>query len=281
MPQLPHLTPVSSQPLSVVLFVRNQADRLQSVLSDWVTFLNGLDRDYEAIVVDDGSTDGSGDVAEKCAANFRRVQVIRHAERRGEGATLRSALAVARHPLLFYTHGDPHYRPADLGKLLRKRGDPNQPDADLDRVHILSASRGGRPTPWPWRFAGLFWRVLCRLLFSHMPERLAGWLGWRRHLGRALTRILFGVRYHDVACPFRLYRRDIFAGIPLQSDGAFVHVEILAKANFLGLVMGEEVPLAPGRYPPLRARLSREELRQLGADAWHVILHPEFGSARD
>ena len=280
MPEIPRLSPIASQPLSVVLIVHNQANHLEAILGGWVTFLNGLDRDYELMLVDDGSTDGSGDSAEKLALNYRRVQVLRHAMTRGEGAALRTALAVARYPLLFYTLCDPRYQPSDLGKLLRKRPEPNKPDLELDQVHVMSGSRGGRPTPWPWRMMGLLWRFFCRVMFTQAPDRLAGWLGWKRHLARVLVRILFGVRYHDVACPFRLHRRSIFSRIRVQSDGSFVHVEILAKANALGLMMGEEVPLEPGHYPPLKDSLSPEELRQLFADARRVIRHPDFGPSK-
>lgn len=280
MPELPRLSPIASEPLSVVLLTRNQASHLEALLAAWVTFLNGLDREFELIVVDDGSTDGTGELAEKLTAGYRRVVVRRHERAQGEGAALRTALTAANHPLLFYTLGDPHYSPADLGKLLRKRPDPRKPDLEIDHVHLLSASRGGRPTPWPWRVLGLFWRLFNRVLFAHALPRLPGWLGWKRHAVGLLVRVLFGVRYHDVACPFRLLRRDIFARIPLQSDGSFVHVEILAKANYLGLMMGEEVPLEAGRYPPLTTEMSREDWRQTRADAWRVIRHPTFVGER-
>ncbi|MGH7171005.1 MAG: glycosyltransferase, partial [Gemmataceae bacterium] len=225
-----------------------------------------------------GSTDGTGELAEKLAARFRRVVVRRHERVQGEGAALRTASTMARHPLLFYTLGDPRYVPADLGKLLRKRPDPRKPDLEIDHVHLLSASRGGQPMPWPWRILGLFWRFLNRLVFAHAPPRRPGWLGWKRHAAGLLVRVLFGVRHHDAACPFRLLRREILTRIPLQSDGSFVHVEILAKANYLGLMMGEEVPLEPGRYPPLMTEMSREERRQMCNDAWRVIRHPEFAA---
>lgn len=279
MPELPLLTPISSQPLSVVLLTRNQAAHLDGLLAAWVTFLNGLDREYELIVVDDASTDGTGELAEKLASGYRCVVVRRHERPQGEGAALRTALSTVRYPLLFYTLGDPHYQPADLGKLLRKRPDPHKPALEIDHVHILSALRGGQRMPWPWRVLGQFWRIFLRVMFAHSPQRLPGWLGWKRHAAALLVRVLFGVRYLDVACPFRLLRRDIFARIPLQSDGPFVHVEILAKANYLGLMMGEEVPLEPGHYPPLTTERKPEELRQMRADAWRVIRHPEFGSA--
>ncbi len=181
--------------------------------------------------------------------------------------------------MLFYTLCEPHYQPADLGKLLRKRSDPRKPDLEIDQVHIMTGSRGGQPLPWPWRIIGLFWRLFCRVVFTQAPERLAGWLGWKRHLARLLVRMLFGVRYHDVACPFRLQRREIFAHIPLQSNGAFVHIEILAKANYLGLIMGEEVPLEVGHYPPLLKKWSDVQPQQLLADAREVCFHPQFGSS--
>jgi hypothetical protein len=114
--------------------------------------------------------------------------------------------------------------------------------------------------------------------FGHAPERLPGWLGWKRHAAALLTRIVFGVRYRDVACPFRLLRREIFTRISLQSDGCFVHVEFLAKANYLGLMMGEEMPLEPGHYLPLTTEISESEYHQMLADAWRVIRHPDFGS---
>jgi glycosyltransferase involved in cell wall biosynthesis len=276
MPELPPLPPIASQPLSVVLLARNQAGCLEALLADWITFLNGLDREYELIVVDDGSTDGTGELAEKLAAGYRRVVVRRHEQAQGEAAALGTALSAANHPLLFYTLADPAYLPTDLLKLLRKRTDPRKPDLEIDHVHLLSASRGGQPAPWFWRILGLVQRLLSRLLFAHTPERLPGWLGWKRHALGLLTRILFGVRYYDVACPFRLLRRDIFARLPLQSCGSFVHIEILAKANYLGLMMGEEVPLEPGHYPSLETEMSGKEWRQMRIDAWKVIRHPEF-----
>jgi hypothetical protein len=178
---------------------------------------------------------------------------------------------------LFYTLCDPHYQPADLGRLLNKRVQDEKQDLELDCVHILTGSRAGGRVPWPWRSAGLLWQIFCRFLFGQPPERIPGWLGWKRHLARLLVRMIFGVRYHDVACPFRLHRREVFARIPIQSNGPFVHVEILAKANFLGLMMGEEMPLEPGHYPPLTYSRGREEFRQWISDARQVIRHPDFG----
>src|SRR2546422_989826 len=56
---------------------------------------------------------------------------------------------------------------------------------------------------------------------------------WWRHFASPAF-LLFGLWLRDPASPARLYRRSIFERIPIQSNGWFAQVEILAKANFLG-----------------------------------------------
>jgi glycosyltransferase involved in cell wall biosynthesis len=257
----------------VALLAYNDAAHVESVLSGWGKVLDGLGREYELILVDDGSSDGTPDKVEALRERFGRLQVVRRPAHQGQGAALRSALAEARYPLFFYTLCRPEYRPADLGRLLQKRGDPAKPDLDLDQVHILSGYRAGVPLPRWFRVLGWLWRLLARVVFSYNPGRLPGWLGWRRHLGRVLVRAFLGVRYQDVACPFRLFRREIFQRIPIQSDGPFAHVEVIAKANFLGCVLGEEIPLnvRPPQY--------RGDEHLFWRDGMRVFRNPDFGPA--
>jgi glycosyltransferase involved in cell wall biosynthesis len=269
MPSLTPLPPIATQPLSVVLLAHNAVSQVAAVVSRWVTFLDGLKRDYELILVDDGSTDGTAEKAESLAEKYPALRVLRHATHQGEGAALRTALEATRHPLLFYTLCDPAYRPADLGRMLAKTTADPAGGLEIDHVHLMSGYRAGCPVPGVLRILGRCWRLLSLVLFSYAPRPLPGWLGWRGHLGRLLVRILFGVRYQDVACPFRLIRRDIFARFPIQSRGPFVHVEILAKANFLTLVMGEELPIDVRPQSVDRKAMFREG-RQ-------VFAHPDFG----
>jgi glycosyltransferase involved in cell wall biosynthesis len=277
MPEPPKLPPIASAPLSVVLLAHNPGEHLTAVVSSWASFLDKRGRDYELILVDDGSTDGTAEQAAGLPERYPRLQILRHEQTRGEGAALRTALAAARHPLLFYTLCDPRYQPSDLERLLSKKPDPSKPDLEIDHVHLLSGCRAGRPVPLPLRALGLGWRILCRILFSHWPARHPGWLGWRAQLGGLAARLTFGVRYLDVACPFRLTRREMFARIPLQSDGPMAHLEILAKANFLGHVLGEEVPLAAGHHPPVGERRPGGSLRQMVAEFRRLLSNPDFG----
>jgi glycosyltransferase involved in cell wall biosynthesis len=275
MPEPKPLPPIATQPLSVVLLAHNDRHHLEVVVAEWLAFLSGLGRDFELIVVDDGSSDGTADLKTPLRTDHPRVHFLRHAAPQGEGAALRTALAVARHPLLAYAPCDPRYPPGDLSRLLSKRTNPAKPDLEIDHVHVMSGYRAGLRVPLFWRALGALGRVVSRVVFSHAPAPLPGWLGWRRHVGGLVVRWLFGVRYRDVASPFRLVRREIFQRIPLQSDGPFVHVEIVAKANFLGHVLGEEVPL---QVPPgPRSAPVGGSARELLAEAVRLFRHAEFG----
>jgi glycosyltransferase involved in cell wall biosynthesis len=265
MPELPPLPPIATTPLSVVLLAHNNAAHLETVVADWVTFLNGLDRDYELLLVDDGSTDRTAELATALSEKFQRVRVLRHPAHKGEGASLRTAFAVARHPLVAYAPCDPLYQPADLKRLLQA----------MDPVHLISGYRAGRPVPRAWRMAGALLRGFSRWVLSHPLTPLPGWLGWKGHAGQWLVRVLFGVRNRDVLCPFRLLRKEILARIPLQSDGPFAHVEILAKSNFLGHILGEEIPLGD-RNRPVPAE-PRGTIGQYFREGYRVFSHPDFG----
>src|SRR5689334_12388757 len=118
MPELTPLPPAADQPLSVVLLAYNEEPHLEAVLAEWAALLDGLRRDYEILLVDDGSSDRTAALAEGLAARFPRLRVLRHAGRQGQGAALRTALAAATKPLLFYTTADRQYQPADFKRLL-------------------------------------------------------------------------------------------------------------------------------------------------------------------
>jgi glycosyltransferase involved in cell wall biosynthesis len=267
MPDLPPLPPVANEPLSVVLLARDDAAHVGPVVAGWVAYLNGLGREYELLLVDDGSADRTAELASELALRHGRVKLLSHREPRGEGAALATALKTARYPLLSYARCEPRYRPSDLKRLLQ----------EIDRVHLVSGYRGGRPVPAPLRLLGHVYRGFCRVVFSHAPAPLPGWLGWRRHAGALLARVFFGVRNRDVACPYRLARRSAFARIPIQSAGSFAHVEVLAKANFLGLLLGEEVPLGDRARPVVPEEGRGDGPGRVAREAYRVFRSADFG----
>jgi glycosyltransferase involved in cell wall biosynthesis len=262
MPELPTLPPIADQPISAVLLARDEEPHLEAVLTAWLALLDGLGRDYELLVVDDASADRTAGLAEALAARHPRLRLLRHAEPRGAGAALRTALAEAGKPLLFYAPCDRQYDPSDFPRLL----------AEIDKVHLVSGFRLWRPVPEWLRAIGTAYRVFVRVFFGFAPEPLPGWLGWREYLYRLLVRAVFAVRLRDVDCRFRLFRREVFARLPLQSDGDFVHTEVLAKANFLTCYMNDEVTVV---WRPREGAPAKDP--RFGKDWRRVLSHPDFG----
>jgi len=265
-PSLPERPAIAGSPLSVVLPVYNATPLLQAILDEWTTLLDRLGRDYEILLVDDGSTDGTEAQADAQAKVRPRLRVLRHAQRRGFGSALRTGIDEARHPLLCYTSCDRQYRPEDLSRLL----------GTIDKVDVVTGIRLWQPVPrWLWVLHSL-WRGLVRILFGAAPAALSCWLGWRGFGRRLVARWVFGVRVQDPECAFRLFRRSLFARMPIQSDDALAHVEILAKANFLGAWIAEEpVSYAPPERPTESVDFAGGGRFQ--AEAWHLFKEPDFG----
>jgi hypothetical protein len=180
--------------------------------------------------------------------------------------------------LLFYAPCEPRYRPDSLNRLLVEpvaAVEGEAPKPLIDSVHLTTGYHAGVPAPLPWRVLGWVLRFTCRVLFNAAPAPRPGWLGWGRLWTGLVCRFAFGIRNRDVTCPVRLLRRDILERMPLQSVGCFIHAEILAKANFLTLLLSEDCPLGDWKTPV--PPLSRTEpARQMWRDGWRLFWRPEF-----
>jgi glycosyltransferase involved in cell wall biosynthesis len=263
--------PTPRDAVSVVIPVHNAADRLEKVIPAWGDALARLGRAYEIVVVDDGSTDGTPAGLEKLAAGrVKHLRTLRHDTRKGFGACLRTALEQVHTPLFFYTAADYPYTTADLRKLLERievRDEilGKQPD-------LISGCRTGRPAPLVVRWFGKAWRLFWRVTCGMPLEPLPAWPGMREYLYNSLVGWVFGVPLADVNSAFKLYRTAFLRRFPIQSDGDFVHTELVAKATFLTSIM-DELPLtAPPTEPP---DVPRSAVRH---EMWRVFTHPDFGT---
>jgi len=267
MPEFPTLPAVAAEPISVVLLAGDTDPHPEEAVRAWVSYLDSLHREYEILVADDVTLDRTAVLAQELEKVSPRARVLWDPTRRGIGAALRLALPAFKHPLLCCSTCDQQLRPEDLQLLLK----------EIDKVHIVTGYRLGPKVPGGLRIVGWLYRLGVRVLLGAPLDPLPTWLGWQGQWDRLLARVIFGLRFTDVACCFRLFRREVFTRIPLQSDGEFVHVEILAKANFLGHLMNE----VPVRHQP-RGDLdavSKSNRRQYRRAAYRILTHPDFGPA--
>jgi len=234
--------PIATEPISVVLPAHNAENCLDKTIGEWVACLESRRQDYEILLVDDGSTDRTGELADSLSQRHSRLRLLRHPARRGFGAALGTGLEVARHPLLCYTLCGGSYRASDLADLLKW----------IDKVDLVVGYRSHAGRPWLRRLGGVAYRLLLRLVFA--------------------------LRLKDPRCTYLLARRSIFRRIRLQSTGPFAHAEVLAKANSLGCLMTD----APVSYRPPSAgeeQMAHGSVRDTWSEAWGVISDPDFGPA--
>jgi glycosyltransferase involved in cell wall biosynthesis len=249
-----------------VIPVHNAAGRVSSLVDQWNEALRDFGRDYAILVVNDGSTDGTGTAAAELAASNPRLRILAHEKRQGFGACLRTALADTADPFVAYALTDYPYTPADLRKLLERFDQPCDVYGADKTPDAVSGCRTGRPVPGFWRAVGWGYRSFCRIALGATIEPAAGWLGLREHARSWVTWLAMGIPLSDVNCGLKLFRRSVFDRFPIQSDGDFAHAEIFAKLTFLTCLVAEE-PLTPAADPIPPARWS---------EFWKVFRGPKF-----
>jgi glycosyltransferase involved in cell wall biosynthesis len=161
----------------------------------------------EVTIVDDGSSDRTGEIADALARDDPRVRVIHHRPGRGYGGAVRAGLQSATEPFVFFTDGDQQFDIADFGTLVAAL----EPGVDAVIGYRLK-----RADP------------LRRLVVAGVYNRL--------------IKLLFAGGWRDVDCAFKLFRADVFARVPLdrvRSNGALFSPELLITLRAHGIVMRE------------------------------------------
>jgi glycosyltransferase involved in cell wall biosynthesis len=219
--------------ISAVLPAYNEAAVIASTVQAVAGTLAALGADYEIIVVNDGSRDGTAAVLAGLQPALPALRVVTHPTNRGYGAALASGFDAASRELIFLTDGD---RQFDVGQLAEFLPLPAE-------VDLYIGYRQPRADP-PLR-------------------KLYGW-GWNQ-----LVRLLFGPTARDVDCAFKLFRREVWRRTGVRATGATFSAELLIKARALGYRVRER-PVrhyprpagAPtGARPAVIARAFRELFR--------------------
>ena len=160
--------------ISVVLPAYNEEDNIERQVRSVDEVLHDMQfDDYEVLVVDDGSRDGTRAVCEAMGESVPRLRLLVHEVNLGYAAALRTGFTGAAMPLVFYTDADNQFDVRELKNLL----------PGIDDYDIVCGFRIYRFDP-----------------FSRLV------LSWGYNL---LVRVLFGIRVRDVDCAFKLFRREV------------------------------------------------------------------------
>jgi glycosyltransferase involved in cell wall biosynthesis len=153
---------------------------------------------FEIIVVNDCSTDGSGESVEGLKAEFPESRVIHHRQNRKLGGSLKTAFAAVTMDWVLYMDSDLPVAFEDVERVLRIVPD----GVDMVSGYRLGRAKGILREAQSWGYSGVL-------------------------------RTLFGLRVRDVNFAFTLFRRELVAE-PLQSEGSFIDAEMLLRAQMLG-----------------------------------------------
>jgi glycosyltransferase involved in cell wall biosynthesis len=157
--------------------------------------------DYELIVIDDKSTDRTGEIADAMALADPHVRVIHHERNRKLGGSMKTGFAAATGDLVLYTDADLPFDMEELPRAVRLLRDYE--------VDIISAYRFDRTGEGSLRAVYTF-------------------------VYNGLIKALFGVKVRDINFAFKLCRRRIFDHIELKSEGSFIDAELVIRATRMG-----------------------------------------------
>jgi len=182
--------------LSVVLPAYNEESNIRAVVEDALAALPTVSTEFEVIIVDDGSTDATMQVAEELIREHSpQVRLLHHRVNSGYGAAIRTGLQHAKYDLAFYTDAD---RQFDLGELTYFV--PFIQDHDM----VIG-------------FRVYRYDTVLRSILSWCYNRLVGFM--------------FRVRVRDVDCAYKLMRREVLDKLTLESADFFIDTEIVARAR--------------------------------------------------
>ena len=193
--------------ISVVLPAHNEAENIRTTVENCISYLENNVSDYEVVVVNDGSSDGTQKIVEELKSTNSKIVLVNHAQNMGYGSALRSGFDKASCEYIFFMDSDGQF---DIN--------------DLDRLLPLVSAKD--------------------VVIGYREDRADSFIrslnAWLYGLYIYLT---FGLKVRDMDCAFKVFSKKAYQDIrPIKSGGALYSVEFLIKLKRNGLTL-KEVPV--------------------------------------
>lgn len=183
----------TSQSLTVFFPAHNEEANIGKLVEATYATLKGRVEEFEILVINDGSTDGTKAVLEDLAKKYAEVRPIHHEFNQGYGGAVQTGFRSATKDLVFFSDGDGQFDIREIHKFL---------DAIPGRDAILGY-RINRRDPLHRKVFAKCWGMLIRCLF--------------------------GLKVRDLDCAFKLFHRNQIQSITFETKGAMITTELLAK----------------------------------------------------
>lgn len=185
--------------ISFVLPMFNEAENIEDTIRKVTALAGEICADYEIVVVDDASTDGSGDIVDKAGETDKHVKSLRLKKNTKFGGALKYGLKNAAKDIVVYTDSDLPAKLEDIKKALELLD-----GADIVTAYSLVIKDAS----------------LKRIIMSKVYN--------------FLVRLLFGLKLRDINSGLKIYKREVVSPLELMSNSPFVDVEIFAEARKRG-----------------------------------------------
>jgi dolichol-phosphate mannosyltransferase len=226
--------------LSVVIPARNEEEAVEETLSALLCTLRVEAIPFEILVVDDGSTDKTAFVVQALSARHPEIRLVQNTGRHGFGMAVRCGLCESTGDAVAIVMADSSDSPEDVVKCYRRL--LQGPDCVFGSRFI----HGSRVHDYP--------------IHKLVLNRLANWF----------IKALFGVPFNDFTNAFKLYRREVIAGMqPLISPHFNLTVEMPLKA----IIRGFSFAVVPINWTNRKTGISKLKIREMGSRYLFIVLY--------
>jgi glycosyltransferase involved in cell wall biosynthesis len=191
--------------LSIVLPAYNEEGNVAAAVEAVSEVAQALGRDYEILVVNDGSKDNTGQIVRDLEPQIPGLRLVEHYPNRGYGGALKAGFEAATKDLIAFVPADNQFVFGEIDGLLEQ--------LETENADIVCGYRHDRQDPLIRRFNALGWNTVVRLLFGYLSR--------------------------DIDCGFKLFRREVLDRVQIESNGAMIDTEFLAGAKARGLRIAE------------------------------------------
>ncbi|MFO8056447.1 MAG: glycosyltransferase family 2 protein [bacterium] len=189
--------------ISVAAPAYNESEVIAEVVKEWVRVLEEQGHDWEIIIADDGSTDGTADIIRSLGRDNVRVVAVEGDH--GYGPALSQALQAAGGDYIVTLDSDGQFRLSDFPPLLAKLLDEN--------LDLVSGRRRGKKDKWTMVLSD---RIL-----------------------NLVVRVLFCTRLRDTNCALKVFRKEVASSVKIEAAGIATPTELVVRAARQGFRLGE------------------------------------------